>query len=88
MLGEFNKESTVDDEQGLSDPTVYESIETFEHPDYDTTINYNDIALLRLNKDVEFSKYIRPICLHTEHEVPKTYAIATGWFSKEYGRYF
>lgn len=33
------------------------------HPEYDNESRENDIALIRLAKDVEFTKFVRPICL-------------------------
>lgn len=85
MLGEYNKRSTANDEQGLSRPTRYTIIEIITHPDFKdlSVLRYNDIALFRLNKDVEINEYIRPICLHTENQLPKT-AITTGYISGKY----
>jgi len=78
-LGDYNKNSKKDDEMGLSSPENFEIIERINHPNYKDPIVYYDIALYKLNKDVAFSEFIRPICLQTEHQFPKTYAIATGW---------
>lgn len=88
LLGEFNKQSTADDKQGLSDPTLFEIIERFEHPDF-STINSmnNDIALFRLDRDVEFNKFIRPTCLHTKHQLPETDVMSVGWGSIDFGKY-
>ncbi|KAF5269795.1 hypothetical protein FQA39_LY08576 [Lamprigera yunnana] len=33
------------------------------HPFYDAKTKFNDLAVLRLNRNVKFSDYIRPICL-------------------------
>lgn len=33
------------------------------HPDYDNIPNDNDVALLKLSSPVEFTEYIRPVCL-------------------------
>ncbi|KXJ82932.1 hypothetical protein RP20_CCG010586 [Aedes albopictus] len=40
---------------------------------------YNDIALLKLTKDVAFNDYIRPACLYGEETAPSETAIATGY---------
>lgn len=88
MLGDYDKESKADENLLWSKPTRYEIIESITHPDYKDNSFYNNIALFRLNKDVEFNEYIRPICLHTEHQIPKTYAIATGWGRIKSGKYF
>lgn len=87
LLGEHNKESKADDEQGLSLPTRYDIIERINHPDYREPSVYNDIALYRLHEDVQFNEYVRPICLQTDHQFAKTYAIATGWGRTEWGKY-
>jgi Trypsin len=36
------------------------------HPNYKTSLFYNDIALIELDHDVEFSETIHPACLWTE----------------------
>ncbi|XP_072522724.1 mast cell tryptase isoform X2 [Salminus brasiliensis] len=33
------------------------------HPEYNNTLNNNDITLMKLSKPVNFTDYIRPICL-------------------------
>lgn len=33
------------------------------HPDYNTITRDNDIAVVRLNSPVEFTDFIRPVCL-------------------------
>lgn len=50
---------------------------------------YDDIALLRLKTDVEFSPYIRPVCLNTDQSLlnPTTEIIATGWGVPSIGNY-
>ncbi|XP_044756933.1 serine protease snake-like [Coccinella septempunctata] len=45
---------------------------------------YHDIALLRLNRPVIFSYYIRPACLNTCKECQFTEAIATGFGIEEF----
>lgn len=54
--------------------------------DYDPTSKsrFNDIALIRFDRDVEFSDFITPICLPTEDKIRQknhtaTKAFATGW---------
>ena len=41
----------------------------FVHEEYNNKNFKNDIALLRLNKQVKFNRHIRPICLPTENVV-------------------
>lgn len=45
--------------------TVYDVESIISHPEYQSDDPYqlNDIALLRLNKNVEFTSKIQPICL-------------------------
>jgi len=63
---------------------------TFVHEQYDpnTISQHHDIALLRLNKDVNFSEWVSPICLPTTAEIrEKDFAGAdlfvSGWGSTE-----
>ncbi|XP_070779978.1 chymotrypsin-like protease CTRL-1 [Enoplosus armatus] len=51
------------------------------HPDYDDTPNNNDIALLLLSSAVQFTDYIRPVCLAAEGSVfnAGTTCWVTGW---------
>jgi len=56
--------------------------EVIPHPGYIGIRNYwrHDVALLKLDAEVTFTKYIRPICLpwHScEQDVANCYA--TGW---------
>lgn len=75
-LGDLNIVSTTDDAR----PTDYRIAERVIHPEYKTISHYNDIALFRLEKDVQFSEYIWPICLNSNPSVdPTMQLIATGW---------
>ncbi|NP_001018482.1 uncharacterized protein LOC553673 precursor [Danio rerio] len=51
------------------------------HPDYSTTTQNNDIALLRLSSSVTFTDYIRPVCLASADSVfaGGTKSWITGW---------
>ncbi|XP_059475732.1 venom protease-like [Neocloeon triangulifer] len=53
------------------------------HPEYRPPARYNDIALLRLARDVEFNAFVRPACLHRVKELPgpgeQRQFVATGW---------
>lgn len=67
-------------------PVNYLVVDIFRHPDYKPPAKYNDIALLKLDRRVEFNEFIRPACLYTSNtfEFPKT--LATGWGKKGYGK--
>ncbi|GFY40656.1 prostasin [Trichonephila inaurata madagascariensis] len=54
----------------LSAPSeqVRRVVEIFLHPEYEDKGFINDIALLRMDKPVLFSDYLRPVCLPTAQE--------------------
>lgn len=74
-LGEYNIETKQDCMpsktatgliQKCADPVVELGVEKIIiHPQYNDTLRdkHHDVALLRLNKIVSYSKYIKPICL-------------------------
>ncbi|XP_041812141.1 serine protease 27-like [Chelmon rostratus] len=86
----FSSTSTVNlvvyigrDTQQLSNPnevsrTVFRII---NHPDYNSNTFDNDISLLQLSSPVEFSSYIRPVCLAASGSVFEagTMCWVTGW---------
>ncbi|KAL9703849.1 hypothetical protein quinque_007367 [Culex quinquefasciatus] len=89
-LGEHditNKEERDCDQQGCADVPVEVGIEkVIVHEQYNATERgqYNDIALIRLDRDVGFSDYIDPVCLPVEDSVRKMdhtgmKAVAAGW---------
>ncbi|XP_012276552.1 venom protease-like [Orussus abietinus] len=56
------------------------------HPNYDSVRYTNDIAILRLNRDVTFTDLIRPICLPVTDEMKnknlvRHYPFLAGWGS-------
>ncbi|XP_031354793.1 serine protease 7-like [Photinus pyralis] len=88
-LGEFNVMTDVDciDHtmfgRECSDPVQeYSAEEVTLHPEYMPSTTYNDIALVRLSRDVEYSEYIRPICLPRSKELDLNEGVqlaASGW---------
>ncbi|XP_076029995.1 uncharacterized protein LOC143018498 [Oratosquilla oratoria] len=51
------------------------------HKDYDSVRLYNDVAILTLEKPVEYTRYIRPICLNSGGDFVGQYATVAGWGS-------
>jgi secreted trypsin-like serine protease len=50
-----------------------------KHSQYDSTTQFNDIALLRLKNAVQFTEYIQPVCLPpSDFDDPKD-LFAAGW---------
>lgn len=71
---------------------VFRLVEKFiVHENYNPPSVYNDIALIKLEKPVDFSVSVKPACLHDETNYhiltrAKPTIEATGWGSKEYGQ--
>uniref|UniRef100_A0A182JZN4 Peptidase S1 domain-containing protein n=1 Tax=Anopheles christyi TaxID=43041 RepID=A0A182JZN4_9DIPT len=80
-LGELSLDSATDE----AFPEDYDIAERIPHPEYKQTSHYNDIALLKLNRKVIFSPYIRPVCLPVQAAIPQKRAIATGWGAIGFG---
>lgn len=62
------------------------------HPDYEQNTGIYDVAIITLNKPVEFTKLVRPICLWDENDtleniVSKKGTVA-GWGKDETGEDF
>ena len=57
----------------------------YVHPKYNDSAFVNDIALVKLKKEVKLRKFVRTVCLPEKHEgdlaIPKKYGIVTGWGS-------
>ncbi|XP_070507428.1 serine protease easter-like [Chironomus tepperi] len=77
-LGEYNLDTEIDCddayvyEKVCSDPPIDVRIaEIIPHPQYNPNdkSQFNDIALLRLEKDVQFSEFIKPICLPIDSRI-------------------
>lgn len=80
-LGELDILSEEDE----AEPETLKIIEVIPHPDYKTSSKYNDIGLVKMEKKVKLSPFIRPACLPTEFGGPETQAIASGWGHTEWG---
>ncbi|XP_065074304.1 venom protease-like isoform X2 [Ochlerotatus camptorhynchus] len=61
-------------------PKDYDITEFINHPQFlRKQGQYNDIALIKLDRVVTFSSFIRPACLYDREMVPSKKAIATGF---------
>ncbi|KOX78153.1 Enteropeptidase [Melipona quadrifasciata] len=74
-------------------PSPYEQVLRLDHislhPDYIDNGFINDIAMLRLEKPVTFSDYVRPVCLPDLEPKSGTMCTVTGWGQLfEIGRIF
>lgn len=53
-------------------PVEYSIKEVMKHPEFDSTLKRNDIALIELNSSVIFTNFIRPACLYQEPDFSGT----------------
>lgn len=82
LLGELNYANDTDD----AHPQQFNVIERIKHPDFKHPSKYHDIALLRLNRSVYFSQYVRPACLQQTHSVNFDKVIASGWGKTDFNK--
>lgn len=76
LLGDYILDRTDEDAQ----PLQLNIAQTIKHPQFTNAVKYYDIALLRLERDVEFNQYIRPACLaETFDDASQGKALASGW---------
>lgn len=55
---------TLDGEQICADPPIDVPVEEkLAHPEYNEKSMLNDIALLRLDRDIQRTDFIQPVCL-------------------------
>ncbi|KAF5271711.1 hypothetical protein FQA39_LY08034 [Lamprigera yunnana] len=83
-LGEHNLDTDIDCTQYCADPPQNVAVEeNIPHEGYDpnTIDRYHDIALVRLQREVEFTDFIRPICLPFDLniEYPGINMTVAGW---------
>lgn len=82
-LGEYN---TTDTEN--TDRIDFNVATIYQHPNYSSCYGYDDIALVKLDQPVTFTKAIRPACLPEERiSNDIVNATATGWGLTESGPY-
>ncbi|GLH11253.1 Serine protease snake, partial [Gryllus bimaculatus] len=74
-LGELDLKATSEDNPHKD----FAVAQVLPHPDYVDSANYNDLGLVRLNRDVAFTPSIRPLCLQVDKDFGRSSAIASGW---------
>lgn len=83
----YNDKDGKEIERDCADPIEIFGIDSFVvHPDYNRPKYSNDIALVRLNRDVVMKDHIRPICLPVTSTLQRTIFekyIVTGWGTTE-----
>jgi hypothetical protein len=60
------------------------------HRNYRPPKYYNDIAILKLSRHAEYSRYVRPVCLPEPNKRMTyigTHAVLTGWGYLSFGKY-
>lgn len=70
---------TIDEPDSMGCPEEFKVIERFLHSKYNLMLRYNDIAVLKLDRIVNFTPHIRPACLPTEESLPDDRFFAMGW---------
>lgn len=74
-LGELEFDSDRDDAQ----PEDFGVLSSKEHPNYHYPLLYHDIAIVILNRAVNFNDYKRPACLPTTGSIRNQQLTAIGW---------
>ncbi|XP_046806267.1 uncharacterized protein LOC124419749 [Lucilia cuprina] len=74
------------DQTGNSNPQRRAIKEIIVHPSYNSNTTYHDIALLQLQKPVEFTKFVRPILLWTSDHIPYERVFTMGYGSTSFAK--
>ncbi|XP_028145420.2 serine proteinase stubble-like [Diabrotica virgifera virgifera] len=61
------------------DSADYNVVRRIPYPTYVNGRQYDDIALLQLDRPVQFTEYIQPICLFASTDLSNVQLTATGW---------
>uniref|UniRef100_A0A1B6D423 CLIP domain-containing serine protease n=1 Tax=Clastoptera arizonana TaxID=38151 RepID=A0A1B6D423_9HEMI len=85
-LGDLDLNNNVDDG---SSPVDVDVDKVIPHTDYLASNKVNDIAIIRLKTSIEFSNFIKPICLPTQSEFQGLDLVGyapyvAGWGAKEF----
>ncbi|XP_022919852.2 phenoloxidase-activating factor 3-like [Onthophagus taurus] len=88
ILGEYNVTNATDCFRGfcMPQPLKISIKNTAIHPDWFTFERpfYNDIALIELERKVEYNEFIRPICLNQIYEKSPNPLVVVGWGKTEF----
>ncbi|KAM7361067.1 serine protease snk-like [Cochliomyia hominivorax] len=71
---------------GNSNPQKRAIKEIIVHPSYNSTLNYHDIALLKLQTPVDITKFVRPILLWTSDHIPYERVFTMGYGSTSFAK--
>lgn len=82
ILGDVDLTRT-DDEAGSSQRFQIKRI--INHPQYNQSLYYFDIALIELNRVIEFTEFVRPIRLWAHDDISYDTAYSMGYGSTEFG---
>ncbi|GJQ73784.1 CLIPC1 [Trypoxylus dichotomus] len=77
-LGDLDLKSEEDNAQ----PQQFKVAQMIPHPEYKSSSDYHDIALLKLDSAVKYTAFVRPACLDSNSQERRF--IATGWGSLEF----
>lgn len=80
-LGEFDLNSTTDD----ADPQDFTIKEIYPHPNYTLSSTKHDIALVRLDRSVRITAYVKPACIGITKNLTNEIPIVMGWTLTENG---
>lgn len=58
---------------------IYDVETHFSHPDWQSPFTPNDIALIKVTRDIEFNEFVQPIPISTRNIGGDVKAIASGW---------
>ena len=78
MASKFIKVGDVTKRNNVHDTELFEIVEIIRHSNYTTSSVDDDIVLFKVDRDIEFNEFTRPICLPQHDEKPEK-MIATGW---------
>jgi secreted trypsin-like serine protease len=74
-LGDQNLKS---DDDG-AEPQEFRVKRVIVHEGFTAKASYDDIGLIEMDREVKFTKFVRPACLWQDTNIPSESAIATGW---------